>query len=66
MPEIEVELRSTEPRAVAATTETIVGLGGVLFERDGRWFISCLNPGYMAFAVENQGYVKRVIKGDDQ
>lgn len=61
LPEIEVELWSTDPSAIEAVSQTLEQLGGMLFERDGRWFIGTLNPGFIAFAVTQQGYVKRVI-----
>ena len=59
---VEVELHSTEPVAVSAVRRTLAGLpggGGVLLERDGRYFVS---EGFCAWACERQGYVKRVIK----
>lgn len=60
--EIEVELHSTEESAVEATRNTLLMLCAMLFERDGRWFLSTTNPGYVAFAAESQGYVRRVIR----
>ena len=58
--EVEVELWSTEEAAVRMTRQAIEGLGGVLFERDGRWFIGTFNPGFIQFAVVQQGYVRSV------
>ena len=58
---IEVELHSTEPSAVEATRNTIAMLGGSLTERDGRYFVPA---GFIAFACERQGYVRRVLPED--
>lgn len=63
--EIEVELWSTDEAAVEATRRTLEGIGGALYERDGRWFIGTLNAGFIRFAVIQQGYVKRVIEPPD-
>jgi hypothetical protein len=62
---IEVELWSTDEAAVEATRRTIEGIGGLLFERDGRWFIDSLNPGFIEFAVTQQGYVKSVVRPEE-
>lgn len=63
---VEVELRSTDPSAVAAVRATIAMLpgGGRLVESDGRFFL--LGGDFLAFACERQGYVKRVIRGGAQ
>jgi hypothetical protein len=63
--EIEVELWSVDETAVEATRRTLEAIGGMLFERDGRWFIGTMNAGFIRFAVEQQGYVKRVIQDAD-
>lgn len=59
---IEVELHSNEPSAVEAVRSTLKMLpmgGAVLHERDGKFYVP---DGFAAFACENQGYVRRVIR----
>lgn len=60
--EFEVELHSTNPSAVEATRQTLLQLGGFLYEQDGRYFIDSLKPDFLKFAVVQQGYVRRVIE----
>lgn len=59
---VEVELHSTDPSAVEAVRGTLDQLHGgpwYLVEQDGKWYIP---DGFCAFACEQQGYVKRVIR----
>lgn len=57
--EAEVELHSTDPSAVQATRQTIEALpGGSLTERDGHFYIP---RGFVLWAAERQGYVKRIL-----
>ena len=56
---IEVELWSAEPPAVEAVRRTVEGLaGGALHLIDGHYFVP---SGFVAWACEKQGYVKRLI-----
>lgn len=64
MEEFEVELWSTDPRAVEATRNTLRILkpgDNNLIERDGRFFITSTHANFVKFAVAHQGYVKRVL-----
>lgn len=59
---VEVELWSADPAAVEAVRATLKQLpGGAadLVERDGKFFVA---DGFPAYACQNQGYVKRVIR----
>lgn len=60
---VEVELHSTEPSAVEATRQTFRALAGGshdLVEEDGKFYVVTDNPGFVRFAAERQGYVRRV------
>lgn len=68
---VRVKLHSNEPRAIEATDTTIRALGfnarlvrdpegAVVFDDEGWAQIDSYNPGYIAFAVKNQGYVADV------
>lgn len=63
---VEVELWSEEPQAVEALKRTIAMLPGggslVKRERDGKWILCGGDTKFLAFACENQGYVKKVIR----
>lgn len=61
---IEVELHSTEQTAVEATSLVLsqAPLNSVLIEEDGKFYIVTDNPGFIEFAVEHQGYVKRLVR----
>lgn len=57
---VEVELHSQEPSAVDATMRTICALpGGDFKKEDGRFYVP---SGFVAWACEQQGYVKAVKK----
>jgi hypothetical protein len=59
---VEVELLSIEPSAVEAVRVTLAQLpGGRLLEHEGRYYVPA---GFVAWACERQGYVKRVIWPD--
>lgn len=62
--EIEVELHSTEPSAVEATRSTLAmaPLDSKLIERNGKFYVQTSNPGFIRFALEQQGYVRRIVK----
>lgn len=62
----EVELHSTDPSAVQAVFQTISQLGGLLYERDGRYFVDSYKPDFLKFAVVQQGYVKRVVPEEEE
>ena len=50
-----------DPAALSGLRQTIEEMGSFLVERDGRFFVSTLNPNYMRFALVHQGYVQSVI-----
>lgn len=60
---VEVELHSADPSAVEAVKNTFAMLPGCLpdsfVERDGRFYV---RSGFAAFAAENQGYVRRILR----
>lgn len=59
----EVELHSTHPQAIQATAATISMLpgGGELVQDGQRFFNEAQDIGFLEYAVEHQGYVKRVV-----
>lgn len=63
MERIEVELHSTDPDSVEAMRGLLkqAPLNSTLEEADGKFFVVTANPGFLLFALANQGYVKRVI-----
>lgn len=57
---VEVELHSREPGAVAATRATILSFPkGEWHEESGRYFVPA---GFVAWAAERQGYVRRIVR----
>lgn len=60
--EVEVELHSTNPDAVAATKNTFDMLPGgtKLIEREGRFYLVGGNLAFTKFAAVAQGYVRQV------
>jgi hypothetical protein len=61
---IEVELWNTEVECVAAVRATIAGLpgNGELIEDGWKFYLTGEPIGFVAFACERQGYVKRVVR----
>lgn len=66
---------STAPDALAATARTIEGLpGGAIVARDpdgtpsldteGRMLVASSDPGFLLFAVKQQGYALHAVEGE--
>ena len=64
MERIEVELYSTSPDAVEQVKELLkqAPLNSTLEEEGGKFYVVTENPGFLRFALTNQGYVKRVVR----
>jgi predicted phage terminase large subunit-like protein len=59
--DVEVVPHGTSEAQIAALRQTVEQMGAYLIEREGRYFVSTLNPGFMRFALVEQGYVEKVL-----
>jgi hypothetical protein len=59
--DVEVIPHGTSEAQIAALRQTVEQMGAFLIEREGRYFVSTLNPGFMRFALVEQGYVEKVL-----
>jgi predicted phage terminase large subunit-like protein len=59
--DVEVIPFGTDPVQLEALRQTVEQMGAYLIERDGRYFVSTTNAGFMRTALIQQGYVQSVI-----